>query len=75
MLSSVPNAIATSAPFHDDATVLVKQPVEWAVGLARALTDPFRPGDGNQPLVELIYQKRFLARGPNASFQSRTPFR
>jgi len=31
----------------------------------RALMDPFqRNGDGRQPLVELIYQKRFLARGP-----------
>ena len=35
-----------------------------AIGLGRALTDPFRHGDGHQPLVELIYQKRFLARGP-----------
>lgn len=30
---------------------------------ARALTDPFRRAEGG-PLVELIYQKRFLARGP-----------
>jgi hypothetical protein len=30
----------------------------------RALMDPFRKPDGDQPLVELIYQKRFLARGP-----------
>ena len=30
---------------------------------ARALTDPFRPAEGG-PLVEVIYQKRFLARGP-----------
>jgi uncharacterized cofD-like protein len=30
---------------------------------ARALTDPFRTAEG-EPLVELIYQKRFLARGP-----------
>jgi len=30
---------------------------------ARALTDPFRLAGGG-PLVELIYQKRFLARGP-----------
>jgi uncharacterized cofD-like protein len=29
---------------------------------ARALTDPFRSADGG-PLVEVIYQKRFLARG------------
>ena len=34
-----------------------------AYKVARALTEPFRsPADG--PLVELIYQKRFLARGP-----------
>ena len=26
--------------------------------------DPFQRADGDQPLVELIYQKRFLARGP-----------
>ena len=26
--------------------------------------DPFQKADGDQPLVELIYQKRFLARGP-----------
>jgi uncharacterized cofD-like protein len=30
----------------------------------RALMDPFQRGSGDQPLVELIYQKRFLARGP-----------
>ena len=35
-----------------------------AIGLGRALTDPFRSDDGQRPLVELIYQKRFLARGP-----------
>jgi uncharacterized cofD-like protein len=34
-----------------------------AYGAARALTDPFRSAEGG-PLVELIYQKRFLARGP-----------
>ena len=38
--------------------------VGGAIGLGRALTDPFRSDDGRQPLVELIYQKRFLARGP-----------
>jgi uncharacterized cofD-like protein len=32
--------------------------------LLRALTDPFRPSDSEQPFVEVIYQKRFLARGP-----------
>jgi uncharacterized cofD-like protein len=31
--------------------------------LIRALTDPFRAGV-DQPFVEVIYQKRFLARGP-----------
>jgi uncharacterized cofD-like protein len=30
---------------------------------ARAITDPFRSTEGG-PLVELIYQKRFLAKGP-----------
>jgi uncharacterized cofD-like protein len=30
----------------------------------RVLTDPLRSTDPDQPLVELIYQKRFLARGP-----------
>jgi uncharacterized cofD-like protein len=30
----------------------------------RVLTDPLRASDPDQPLVELIYQKRFLARGP-----------
>ena len=30
---------------------------------ARALTDPFRSAEAG-PLVELIYQKRFLAKGP-----------
>ena len=29
------------------------------------LTDPLRASDPDQPLVELIYQKRFLARGPH----------
>ncbi len=32
--------------------------------MAERLTDPFRTDDGQQPLVELIYQKRFLSRGP-----------
>jgi uncharacterized cofD-like protein len=38
-----------------------------AVRLVRAFTEPFRPTTGtaaDQPLVEVIYQKRFLARGP-----------
>jgi uncharacterized cofD-like protein len=30
----------------------------------RALMVPFQKADGDRPLVELIYQKRFLARGP-----------
>jgi hypothetical protein len=30
----------------------------------RTLMAPFRSADGDQPLVEVIYQKRFLARGP-----------
>ena len=30
----------------------------------RALLDPLPRGGSDQPLVELIYQKRFLARGP-----------
>ena len=36
-LGALLRAIATSAPFHDTATTLVKQPVEWAVGLMRAV--------------------------------------
>src|SRR6266540_3962766 len=35
-----------------------------SVRVIRAFMDPFRPRDGDQPLVEVIYQKRFLARGP-----------
>lgn len=37
------------------------------LGVARvvgALTDPLRADDRDRPLVELIYEKRFLARGP-----------
>ncbi len=30
----------------------------------RTLMDPFRSPEHDQPLVEVIYQKRFLARGP-----------
>jgi uncharacterized cofD-like protein len=30
----------------------------------RVVTDPLRAPDADQPLVEVIYQKRFLARGP-----------
>ncbi len=32
--------------------------------LIRSLTDPFRHAEADQPFVELIYQKRFLAKGP-----------
>jgi uncharacterized cofD-like protein len=35
-----------------------------AYRVMRVLTDPLRAVDADQPLVELIYQKRFLARGP-----------
>ena len=35
-----------------------------AYRLVHVLTDPLRVPDADQPLVELIYQKRFLARGP-----------
>ncbi len=35
-----------------------------AYRLVRALVDPFAPWDRDQPMVEVIYQKRFLARGP-----------
>lgn len=30
----------------------------------RVVTDPLRASEADQPLVEVIYQKRFLARGP-----------
>ncbi|MCI0584476.1 MAG: YvcK family protein [Chloroflexi bacterium] len=32
--------------------------------VVRAVTEPLRPADEEQPLVEVIYQKRFLAKGP-----------
>ena len=35
-----------------------------SVRLIRAFMAPYRSTDGDQPLVEVIYQKRFLARGP-----------
>ena len=35
-----------------------------AYRLVRALVDPFTLFDREQPMVEVIYQKRFLARGP-----------
>ncbi|HEX9550223.1 MAG TPA: gluconeogenesis factor YvcK family protein [Candidatus Limnocylindrales bacterium] len=34
------------------------------VRVVRAVTEPLRPADEDQPLVEVIYQKRFLAKGP-----------
>ncbi|MGL6279192.1 MAG: gluconeogenesis factor YvcK family protein [Gaiella sp.] len=40
----------------------------FAVGayrLVRALVDPFALWDRDRPMVEVIYQKRFLARGPH----------
>jgi uncharacterized cofD-like protein len=39
--------------------------VAWgSIRVIRAFMDPFRATDADQPLVEVIYQKRFLARGP-----------
>jgi uncharacterized cofD-like protein len=35
-----------------------------AYRLIRALVDPFALPDRDQPMVEVIYQKRFLSRGP-----------
>jgi uncharacterized cofD-like protein len=35
-----------------------------AYRVIRVVTDPLRVPDADQPLVELIYQKRFLAKGP-----------
>ena len=35
-----------------------------AYRVARVVTDPLRAPDADQPLVEVIYQKRFLAKGP-----------
>jgi uncharacterized cofD-like protein len=35
-----------------------------AVRVIRVFMGPYRSADGDQPLVELIYQRRFLARGP-----------
>lgn len=45
-------------------TVGVTLVVLGVVGFLRSVTAPLRPSDGDQPLVEVIYQKRFLARGP-----------
>ena len=33
--------------------------------VVRAFMDPFRSTEGRQPLVEIIYQKRLLSRGPH----------
>lgn len=38
--------------------------IAGGLGVVRALTGPLRAPDAERPLVELIYQKRFLARGP-----------
>ncbi len=38
--------------------------VVGAVRVVRAFTDPLRPADPTQPLVELMYQHRTLSRGP-----------
>jgi uncharacterized cofD-like protein len=35
-----------------------------AMRIFRTLVTPFVPAGGDQPLVEVVYQKRFLARGP-----------
>ena len=35
-----------------------------SLGVVRVVMAPFRSPDADQPLVEMIYQKRFLARGP-----------
>jgi uncharacterized cofD-like protein len=35
-----------------------------SIKVIQVLMDPFRPSDAETPLVEVIYQKRFLARGP-----------
>jgi uncharacterized cofD-like protein len=35
-----------------------------AYRVLRVMTDPLRAPDADQPLVEVIYQKRFLAKGP-----------
>jgi uncharacterized cofD-like protein len=32
--------------------------------MVRVLVTPFVPAEGDQPLVDMVYQKRFLARGP-----------
>jgi uncharacterized cofD-like protein len=46
------------------ATIGVVLVVIGSYRAVRVLTGPLRSNDPDQPLVELIYQKRFLARGP-----------
>ena len=46
------------------ASVGIALVVIGAYRLVHVLTDPLRVSDADRPLVELIYQKRFLARGP-----------
>lgn len=46
------------------AVVGVSFVVAGAYRVARVFMDPFRTSEADQPLIELIYQKRFLARGP-----------
>jgi uncharacterized cofD-like protein len=46
------------------ASVGVGLVVFGSIRTIRVLTDPLRAPDPDQPLVELLYQKRFLARGP-----------
>jgi uncharacterized cofD-like protein len=54
-------------PFRG-VTVIVAGLILVALGgfmVVRAFMDPFRSTDGRQPLVEVIYQKRHLSRGPH----------
>src|SRR5689334_17160497 len=55
-------------PYIVRAAILVLIGVGFfAIGslrLIRVIMEPFRSSDTDQPLVEVIYQKRFLARGP-----------
>jgi uncharacterized cofD-like protein len=46
------------------ASIGVALVVFGAYRTIRVLTDPLRAPDPDQPLVELIYQKRYLAKGP-----------
>jgi len=55
-------------PYAARGTILAMAGVAlFAVGsvrVVRVLMDPFRRPNADTPLVEVIYQKRFLARGP-----------